>query len=72
LGQSSSSGTALYSSLGLDSLSRETSMPAKSKAHFRFMQGVKHGSIKVPGLSSKTASEFVAKTKNPKLLPERK
>jgi len=34
-------------------------MPAVSKKQFRFMQAVKHGNIKKPGLSEKKASEFV-------------
>lgn len=46
-------------------------MPAKSKAQYRFMQGVASGSIKAPGLSKKQAKEFAAKTKNPKKLPKR-
>ncbi len=33
-------------------------MPAKSKAQFRFMEAVKHGDIKKPGLSPEKASEF--------------
>jgi hypothetical protein len=47
-------------------------MPAESKAQYRLMKAVQKESIKVPGLSSKTASEFVRKTKSPRLLPERK
>jgi len=46
-------------------------MPAKSKAQFRFMQGVAHGSIKAPGLSRKKAAEYV-KGQSPKSLPEKK
>jgi len=34
-------------------------MPAKSKAQYRFMQGVKHGNIKRKGLSKKEAAEYV-------------
>lgn len=34
-------------------------MPSQSKAQFRFMEGVKHGSIKRPGLSPEKAAEFV-------------
>lgn len=46
-------------------------MPATSRAQFRFMQGVAHGSIKAPGLSRAQATEFVAGV-SPKGLPERK
>jgi hypothetical protein len=34
-------------------------MPAVSQAQWRFMQGVKHGNIKVKGLPPKKAAEFV-------------
>lgn len=34
-------------------------MPATSRAQFRFMEAVKHGSIKKPGLSPGKASEYV-------------
>lgn len=44
-------------------------MPAKSKAQFRFMEAVKHGGIKKPGLSPDKASEFVDTTSY-KGLPE--
>ena len=37
-------------------------MPAKSKAQFKFMEAVAHGSIKKPGLSAKKAKEFVSTT----------
>ncbi len=33
-------------------------MPAKSRSQFRFMEAVKHGDIKKPGLSKEEASEF--------------
>jgi hypothetical protein len=46
-------------------------MPATSKAQFRFMQGVAHGSIKKPGLSQMQAAEYVS-GESPKGLPERK
>jgi hypothetical protein len=46
-------------------------MPATSKAQFRFMQGVAHGSIKAPGLSKGKAAEYVS-GQSPKGLPERK
>ena len=45
-------------------------MPATSKAQFRFMQGVAHGSIKAPGLSKAQASEYVS-GQSPKGLPAR-
>jgi len=45
-------------------------MPASSKAQFRFMQGVAHGSIKAKGLSKAKAAEFV-KGQSPKGLPKR-
>ena len=44
--------------------------PATSKAQFRFMQGVAHGSIKAPGLSKGKAAEFV-KGQSPKGLPKK-
>lgn len=34
-------------------------MPAKSKAQFRLMQAVCHGSLKLPGLSQEKACEYV-------------
>lgn len=34
-------------------------MPAVSQKQFRFMEAVKHGGIKKPGLSPKKAAEFV-------------
>lgn len=34
-------------------------MPAVSKAQYRFMQAVKHGSIKRKGLPPSKASEFL-------------
>jgi hypothetical protein len=34
-------------------------MPATSQAQFRFMEAVKHGNIKKPGLSPGKASEFL-------------
>lgn len=37
-------------------------MPATSKKQFRFMEAVKHGGIKKPGLSPEKASEFVDHT----------
>ena len=48
-------------------------MPAKSKAQFRFMQAVAHGTAKnkPKGLSEKEAQEYV-KGQSPKGLPERK
>lgn len=46
-------------------------MPAKSKAQFRYMEGVAHGSIKAKGLSRSQAAEYV-RGQSPKGLPERK
>lgn len=47
-------------------------MPAKSKAQFRFMQGVAHGDIKPKdGLTKAKAAEYVA-GQSPKRLSERK
>lgn len=43
-------------------------MPATSKAQFRLMQTVAHGSAKVKGLSKAKAAEYVA-GQNPKGLP---
>jgi hypothetical protein len=43
-------------------------MPARSKAQFRFMQAVAHGSVKKAGLSPAKAEEFVA-GQSPKKLP---
>lgn len=45
-------------------------MPAVSKKQFRFMEAVKHGGIKKPGLSPEKASEFVDNTSY-KSLPEK-
>ena len=45
-------------------------MPAKSKAQFKFMQGVAHGSIKKKGLSKKKAAEYVS-GQSPKGLPKK-
>ena len=45
-------------------------MPAVSKAQFRFMEGVAHGSIKKPGLSASKAKEYVS-GQSPKNLPEK-
>lgn len=45
-------------------------MPAKSKAQYRFMQGVAHGNIKAPGLSEHKAAEYV-EGQSPKGLVER-
>jgi hypothetical protein len=46
-------------------------MPATSKAQFRFMQGVAHGSIKPKdGLSKAKAAEFV-QGQSPKSLPSK-
>lgn len=44
-------------------------MPAKSKAQFRFMQAVAHGSFKKPGLSEEKAKEYV-EGQSPKNLPD--
>lgn len=46
-------------------------MPATSKAQFRYMQAVAHGSIKKPGLSKAKAAEYVS-GQSPKGLPEKK
>jgi hypothetical protein len=46
-------------------------MPAKSKAQFRLMQGIAHGSIKPKGgLTPAKAQEFV-EGQSPKKLPTR-
>lgn len=48
-------------------------MPAKSKAQFRFMEAVAHGSLKKPGLSPDKAKEYVSDnegSKGYKKLPE--
>jgi hypothetical protein len=45
-------------------------MPATSKAQFRFMQGVAHGSIQTPGLSKVKAAEYVS-GQSSKGLPEK-
>jgi len=45
-------------------------MPATSKAQFRFMEGVAHGSIKKPGLSPSKAAEYVS-GQSPKGLPNK-
>lgn len=47
-------------------------MPAESRAQYRFMQGVKHGTIHAKGLSRAQAAEWVAATPDPYSLPERK
>lgn len=41
---------------------RGSVMPATSKAQFRFMEAVKHGGIKKPGLSPSKAAEFTDST----------
>lgn len=46
-------------------------MPAKSRAQFRFMQGVAHGDIQARGLNRAKAAEYVS-GQSPKGLPERK
>ena len=47
-------------------------MPATSKAQFRFMEAIKHGGIKKPGLSPEKASEYVEGGKHAyKSLPEK-
>ena len=46
-------------------------MPAESKAQFRFLQAVCHGSVKAPkGLTREQACEMV-KGQHPKGLPEK-
>jgi hypothetical protein len=45
-------------------------MPALSKRQFRLMEGVAHGSIKLPGLSPQKAAEYIH-GQSPKGLPER-
>lgn len=46
-------------------------MPAKSKAQFRLMQGIAHGSIKPKGgLTRAKAAEFVS-GQSPKGLPKK-
>jgi hypothetical protein len=45
-------------------------MPATSKKQFKFMEAVKHGAIKKPGLSPAKAAEFVD-GQSPKGLPEK-
>jgi len=35
-------------------------VPAKSRAQFRFMEAVKHGGIRKPGLSPSKAAEFTS------------
>lgn len=45
-------------------------MPAESKAQYALMKA-KVAGAKIPGLSSKTAEEFIKATPNPKLLPNR-
>lgn len=45
-------------------------MPAVSKAQFRFMQGVAHGSIKAKSLTPAKAAEYVS-GQHPASLPER-
>ena len=47
-------------------------MPARSKAQFRLMQGIAHGSIpETKGLTRRKAAEFV-RGQSPKGLPKRK
>ena len=46
-------------------------MPAKSKAQFRFMQAVAHGTARKEGPTKAQAREFVA-GQSPKGLPARK
>jgi hypothetical protein len=46
-------------------------MPAKSKAQFRLMQAVAHGSANLPGMSKEKAAEYVS-GQSPKGLPEKK
>lgn len=45
-------------------------MPATSKAQFRFMQAVAHGSANARGLSKAKAAEYVS-GQSPKGLPEK-
>jgi hypothetical protein len=45
-------------------------MPSRSKAQYRLMEGVAHGSIKLPGLSPQKAAEYIH-GQSPKGLPER-
>jgi len=45
-------------------------MPATSKKQYRLMEGVAHGSIKLPGLSPQKAAEYIH-GQSPKGLPER-
>ena len=45
-------------------------MPATSKAQFRFMEAVAHGSIKKKGLSRAKAAEYV-QGQSPKGLPSK-
>jgi hypothetical protein len=46
-------------------------MPAKSKAQFRLMQAVAHGSATLPSMSKSQAAEYVS-GQSPKGLPEKK
>jgi hypothetical protein len=50
-------------------LQMEQKMPSVSKSQFRFMQGVKHGTIHAKGLSPEKAAEFTEGS--PKGLPEK-
>lgn len=45
-------------------------MPIVSRKQFRFMEAVKSGSLKVPGLSRQKAAEFIS-GQSPKGLPEK-
>lgn len=49
-------------------------MPAKSKAQFRFMEGISHGMTPKSGKgpSKEVAKEFIEATAKPRNLPERK
>jgi hypothetical protein len=47
-------------------------MPARSKAQYRFMQGVASGGIKAKGLSRSKAKEYVNKTKSYSALPKKR
>ena len=46
-------------------------MPAKSKKQYRAMQAAAHGKSTL-GIPRKVGKEFVAATKSPKKLPEKK
>lgn len=47
-------------------------MPAVSKKQFKFMEAVKHGAIKKPGLSRQKAAEFVDGVEYKKLPAKKK